>query len=120
MIILIAASDAGLAKIWSKHLERLGAITFAVQSQSDAVAFLRNNKVDVIVLDLMLSEGSAIAVADYTSYRWPRTKVVFVTNTTFFSDGSIFNHIPNAAAFLKEQTPPDDLAAIVEYHAKSG
>ncbi len=75
--------------------------------------------VDVIVLDLMLEYGSAIAVADYASYRWPETRVVFVTNSTFFSDGSIFNHIPNAVALVQEQTPPCDLAAIVEYHGRA-
>ena len=75
--------------------------------------------VDVIVLDLMLTNGSAIAVADYASYRWPDTRVVFVTNSTFFSDGSIFNHVPNAAAMVTEQTPPNDLAAIVEYHGRA-
>jgi len=45
---------------------------------------------DVIVLDLALEEGSALAVADFASYRHPDARVIFVTNASFFSDGSIF------------------------------
>ncbi len=119
MVILIVASNPELSRIWARHLERLGHDTVVVHAQEEAVTFLRLNRVDVIVLDLMLEEGSAIAVADFASYRAPDAKVVFVTNTTFFSDGSIFNHIPNAAAMVPEQTPPSDLAAIVEYHGRA-
>ena len=119
MVILIVAKDQGLSRIWARHLERLGHETLVVHAQDDAVHALSQIAVDVIVLDLMLTNGSAIAVADYASYRWPDTRVVFVTNSTFFSDGSIFNHVPNAAAMVTEQTPPNDLAAIVEYHGRA-
>ena len=119
MVVLIVASNAELTRIWARHLERLGNEVLVVHNQTDAADFLRTNAVDVIVLDLTLKDGSAIAIADYASYRWPNARVVFVTNSTFFSDGSIFNHIPNAAAMVPERTPPSDLAAIVEYHGRA-
>ena len=119
MVVLIVASNPDLTRIWARHLERSGHRTVVVHAQEDAVSYLRLNDVDVIVLDLMLEFGSAIAVADYASYRLPNARVVFVTKSTFFSDGSIFNHIPNAAALVEEQTPPCDIAAIVEYHGRA-
>ncbi|MDD9921823.1 MAG: response regulator [Boseongicola sp.] len=119
MVVLIVASQKELSRIWARHLERLGHPVTIVHSQQAAVAYLRLRTVDVIVLDLTLDGGSAFAVADYASYRRPDAKVVFVTNTTFFSDGSIFKHIPNAAAIVQEKTPPNDLAAIVEYHGRA-
>ncbi|MFD0981548.1 hypothetical protein [Tropicimonas aquimaris] len=87
-----------------------------VRGQEDAIDVLRLDAVDVIVLDLVLEEGSALAVADFASYKHPDTKVVFVTNTTFFSDGSIFRLAPNACAFLQSQTPPEDLTMMVEHY----
>ena len=39
--------------------------------------------------------GVAMAVADFASYRRPEARVIFVTNTSFFSDGSIFAHSPS-------------------------
>ena len=118
MVVLIVASNPALSLIWARHLERQGHAVALVHSQDDAVSYMAENHVDVIVLDLMLEDGAALAVADYASYRHPQSAIVFTTNTTFFSDGSIFNHIPNAAAFVEEQTPPGDLAAIVEYHGR--
>ncbi len=83
------------------------------------MSYLRTASADVIVLDLLLAEGSAFAVADFASYRQPKAKIVFVTRSSFFSDGSLFSHIPNTAAVLQEQTPPTDLAAIVAYHGRA-
>lgn len=119
MVILIVAHNPDLAGIWASHLERRGQKTSVVGSQEEAISYLRGNAVEVIVLDLLLEDGSPIAIADYASYRWPTSKIVFVTNRTFFSDGSIFNHIPNTAAILADATPPKDLAAIVEYHGRA-
>ena len=118
-VVLIVATYPELARIWRRYIERLGPRVDVVTSQEEAVAYLADNPVDVIVLDLMLQEGSAIAVADYASYRRPGARVVFVNNSTFFSDGSIFDHIPNAAAVVRHRTPPNDLAAIVAYHGRA-
>ncbi len=120
MNVLIATTDPGLAEIWARHLRREGLVVFATTSEETALTYLANNAADALVLDVHLEDGSAMAIADYASYRWPSARVVFVTNSTFFSDGSIFRLAPNAAAFLEHETPPGDLAAIVEYHAKAG
>jgi DNA-binding NtrC family response regulator len=116
MRVLIVESDPNLGWLWRRHLERLGATVDLAAGQTEAVDHLSRDDFGVIVLDLVLTEGSAFAVADYCSYRRPQARVVFVTNTTFFSDGSIFQMMPNACAYLPTQTPPEDLAAVVEHY----
>jgi DNA-binding NtrC family response regulator len=118
MHVLIAQSNGNLGELWKRHLERLHAQVTLVETSDDAVAALAVHEFDVIVLDLVLRQGSALAVADVANYRQPNANVVFVTNTTFFSDGSIFNHSPNARAFIESTTPPNDLAAIVEHYGQ--
>jgi DNA-binding NtrC family response regulator len=86
------------------------------EGQDDAILALNQAAPDIIVLDLVLRNGSALAVADYANFRCPGTKVIFVTNTRFFSDGSIFAHVTNACAFVQTATPPDDLAAMVQHY----
>jgi len=88
------------------------------EGQDDAIATLNIKAPDVIILDLVLQDGSALAVADYANYRCPQSRVIFVTNTRFFSDGSIFAHAANACAFVQTATPPEDLAAMVEHYAE--
>jgi CheY-like chemotaxis protein len=85
-------------------------------SQDDAIERIGVMAPAIIILDLVLAEGSALAVADYANYRCPGTQVIFVTNTNFFSDGSIFSHAANARAFVQRATPPEDLAAMVAHY----
>jgi len=119
MRVLIVEVNAELGAIWSRSITRLGVEVVLAGSQAEAIDVLSEQDINVIILDLVLQEGSAFAVADFASYRHPQSKVIFVTNTTFFSDGSIFRHIPNACAFVQSQTPPDDLAAMVEHYGVS-
>ncbi|WP_227268265.1 response regulator transcription factor [Roseobacter weihaiensis] len=116
MKVLIVESENGLANIWQRHLQRMGMTVSRARGQDGAIAHLSATPTDIIILDLMLAEGSALAVADYASYRLPDARVIFVTNTTFFSDGSIFSFAPNACAFVQSATPPEDLAAMVEHY----
>lgn len=116
MRVLIVQSNPALANLWGRHLSRMGACVDQVRSSDAAVAALQSAQFDVIVLDLVLNDGCAFTVADFANFSMPRANVVFVTDTTFFSDGSIFAHSANARAFLKTTTPPADLAEIVHYY----
>lgn len=119
MNVLIVESRPELGLLWRRHLERQGMMVAQVTGQSEAVNYLTQHAPDIIIMDIVLEEGSALAVADFASYRQPETRIIFVTNTTFFSDGSIFNHANNACAFLPADTRPDDLAAMVEHYAET-
>jgi CheY-like chemotaxis protein len=119
MRVLIVQSNLHLGQLWKRHLERLDAVVDHVQTGDAALELIETDALDVIVLDLVLAEGSALAVADFAQFRQPNANVVFVTDTTFFSDGSIFHHSANARAFIESGTPPDDLAAIVEHYGSS-
>lgn len=119
MRVLIVEQDQCLVAEWRSRISVFAEEVFVASDQAEAVDVLRHNDIQVIVLDLMLSNGSALAVADFASYRRPDARVVFVTSTQVFSDGSIFNHSPNACAFLPAATPPEDLAMMVEYHGRA-
>lgn len=117
MDVLIVESQPELAGVWKRHLERAGMTVTHVDCQERAIAHLTDHSPEIIILDLVLDGGNALAVSDFASYRRPEAQVVFVTDTTFFSDGSIFAHAQNACAFLQSNTPPEDLAAMVEHYA---
>lgn len=114
--VLIVESVPELAKVWKNHLVRQGMTVRHVSEQEAAIAHLSAHETDIIILDLVIEEGSALAISDYANYRQPDARVIFVTNTTFFSDGSIFAHSANARAFVQSNTPPEDLAAMVEHY----
>ena len=117
MKVLIVQSAYEIGRMWQNHLRRQGMIVEVVDSQERATTSIMTYQPDIIILDLVLKRGSALAVADFANYRAPDAQVIFVTNTSFFSDGSIFSHAANACAFVQTATPPDDLAAMVEHYA---
>jgi CheY-like chemotaxis protein len=116
MRVLIVQSNVPLGNIWCRHLERLGADVEIALTGSAAVKMIETTTFDVIVLDLVLGEGSALTVGDVAFFRQPDANLIYVTDTTFFSDGSIFHHSANARAFIESNTPPSDLAAIVQHY----
>ena len=84
MKVLIVESEYELGLVWQRALERFGVKVALVADQSTAVQALRNQSFDLIVLDLVLENGSAFAISDFANYRRPAAQVMFVTNTSFF------------------------------------
>ena len=117
MHVLIVESKRHLAELWRRALERLGAHVDIASSQDQAADMAAVETYHIVVLDLILDKGSAFAVADFMNYRQPDAQVIFVTNTSFFFDGSIFQLFSNACAYVQSETAPDDLAAIIEHYA---
>lgn len=118
MKILIVEKDPALGRLWRAHIQRLGAETTLVSKQATALSLLSDDAYNVLIMNLNVAGGDAIALADYASYRRPNMKVIFVTSDSFFSNGSIFEYMANACAMVPETTPPEDLAALVDYHAR--
>ena len=118
MNVLIVETRRPLAKLWQQHLMRSGVNAWVATTQEEAFDLLAVHSFQVIILDLMLNEGSAFAVSDMAQYRQPGARIIFVTNTAFFSDGSIFNICANACAYLPSSTPPHDLTTMVQHYAR--
>ncbi|WP_418887913.1 response regulator [Maritimibacter dapengensis] len=114
--VLIVEASPELGALWARHLERAGANVRLACDDRAAIAALETSPVDMIVADLDLPGTGAMAVADYAAYRHPDALVVFVTASSFFSDGSVFADSANACAVLPKRTAPEDIAAIVTYH----
>jgi len=118
MRALIVQSNAELGELWKRHLQRLDVRVSLVQTGQSAADLIDSKTFDVIVMDLVLNQGSGLALADLVQFRQPDANIVFVTDTTFFSDGSIFHHSANARAFVRSATPPNDLAEIVHHYGQ--
>ena len=120
MKVLIVENNPNLSWLWKRHIERLGKKVDVAETVEDAMDRLRRAHFDVMLVDLILPDGSAIGLADYARVTSPETNVVFVTDTTFFSDGSLFAFSGNARALVKAGSAPEDVAAIVTHYGEHG
>ncbi len=115
MRILIVENNADLGYIWSRFLERQGLEVTLASSQKEAIEHMRFGEFDALVLELVLEDGGAIAISDYAIYRFPDIPIITVTGGSFFSDGSIFEVMPNVRGLMRKPFRPDDLAALLEH-----
>ena len=91
--VLIIKEEFELARLWERALVRLGAKVQVARSAQMAIEHMRQQFFEIIVLDLDLSQGAAVGIADFASYRWPDTRVLFVTNGTFFRMDRFFRSV---------------------------
>ncbi len=119
MQVLVVQSDEAMGQIWCDHLVRQGAVTVLAQNEKAAVDALRWRTFDVLVIDLMAQDCGVLSVADLATYRSPEIAIIVVTANSFFSDGSIFEVIPNTRGFLNSPVAPEDLAALVDHYGHS-
>jgi DNA-binding NtrC family response regulator len=113
--VLIVEAQESLGKLWQGFLQRQGFDVALAVNQPDAIDKLRFDRWDALVIDLMINDASALAISDFASYKNPDISIIVVSASSFFSDGSIFELLPNARGFMNQPIEPDDLAAVVDH-----
>lgn len=113
---LIVHGNRDLAAIWAGFLEREGISCRLAPGAAEAIEALRANAFDALVLDVELAEGGGLAAADFAAYRYPEMPVIAVTPRGFFSDGAIFELVPNARGLLRAPLRLDDMAALISHY----
>lgn len=113
---LIVERNADLGLIWCRFLERQGVTCDQVCDEAAAYAALRSGSFDALVLDLEMEGGAAFRISDFASYRNPEIAIITVSANSFFSDGSVFDLIPNARGMLREPLRLEDMAALVQHY----
>lgn len=116
MKVLIVEHDRDLADVWAGFLTRQGLACTIATDAREARAALRATAFGALVLDTALPGGEAFEVADFATYRDPDIPIIAVTARDFFSDGTIFELIPNARGLLRAPLKPEDMAALVEHY----
>jgi DNA-binding NtrC family response regulator len=114
--VLIVEHNRDLANIWARFLARQGVTCTLAGTAPEAFAALRGGAFEALVLDMELPKGEAIAVADFATYRNPDLPIIAVTARGFFSDGAIFELVPNARGLLRAPLRLEDMAALVEHY----
>lgn len=119
MRILVVQENSDLSTIWGRFLARCGFSVTLALSHEEAFDRLEEQLFDVLIFDPALA-GGGLAVADMATFRNPDIKILAVTRSSFFSDSTVFDLIPNARAVLRQPVRPEDLAAYMEYFDAAG
>jgi DNA-binding response OmpR family regulator len=114
--ILIIENRTDLARIWAGFLLRHDIESDIVADEDAAYEALRARSYRAILLDMELPGGQSIRIADFATYRDPEVPIIAVSAESFFSNGTIFDIVPNARGLLHRPPRLEDMAAIIEYY----
>ena len=119
MKVMILETDENIGSIWQRHMERCGVESKLVINEEDAIEHLQMYAVDVLVINLLAEVGSSLALTDLATYKNPNIAIIAVTSRNFFSDGSIFDVVPNMRSVFQTPVKVDDLTAMVQHYGHS-
>ena len=95
-LVLVLEDDAGLRFAFSEALEDAGHQVLPAADPDAAIAFLKRQVPDVLLLDLMIGGSYSTDVANYAAFAAPNAHVVYVTGSGLFPKGELFDMCQNA------------------------
>lgn len=113
--ILVLEDDPDLLFTMTCALENEGHHVNGVATLKDAMRFLRFQKPDLLILDYMISEQNSLHIADFALYSNPNVPVIYVTGSSMFTDGQLFNMVRNIAWVLHKPVKMSELTEIAQY-----
>jgi two-component system nitrogen regulation response regulator NtrX len=111
--ILIVDDEANIRRMLAGLLESEGHATAAAGDADAAIAAMRAEEADVVLLDLALPGASGLVVLERLRADWPATPVVMMSGRASLSDAVSATRI-GAFHFLEKPLSPEALLMAVE------
>ena len=115
MRVLVLEDDPILRSVWVDALEDEGCEVHEAAEADEAIALIARQRFDVLVLDLMLEEGTSESVSSYAKVVAPRAFVVLVTGSGLFPNGEHRHEMPGVDWILRKPVAIADLTAVVAH-----
>ena len=115
MKCLVADDNADLARLWALALSADGHHVTTCIDGHDAVNQMRVADFDLLVLDLFMPGGGALALARVAIYNNPDAQVVVITGAECFAYGELLEMGENIAMVLRKPVSPKDLRSLVSH-----
>ncbi|MEO0667057.1 MAG: response regulator [Pseudomonadota bacterium] len=114
-LVLVLEDDAGLRFAFSEALEDAGHQVLPAADPDAAIAFLKRQVPDVLLLDLMIGGSYSTDVANYAAFAAPNAHVVYVTGSGLFPKGELFDMCQNARLILRKPVDLRELTDLVSH-----
>lgn len=115
MKCLVADDNADLARLWGLALGADGHDVTVCTDGDAAVNQMRVQDFDLLILDLFMPGGGALALARVAVYNNPAAQVLVVTGADCFAYGELLEMGGNIAMVLRKPVSPDDLRSYVAH-----
>lgn len=111
--ILIVDDEESIRLSFASILQELGYEIFTATNQSDAVAILNSNRIDVAIVDRLLGSENGMDLVEYIKKECPfSTKILISAYPSFDSASEGFKH--GLFAYLQKPVKVKELCETVE------
>lgn len=117
MTVLLIAGETMPHEAWAQELKTADLKCTVVTDCHAASRFCLTHSLDVVVMDLHLPGGGVLALADLIVLRNPDVPIIPINTGEVFSDGCLFDVVPNARFMVTPETSGADLTQYVLYCA---
>ncbi|MEO0503472.1 MAG: response regulator [Pseudomonadota bacterium] len=114
-LVLVLEDDAGLRFAFGEALEAAGHQVLPAADPDAAIAHLKRQVPDVLLLDLMIGGSYSTDVANYAAFAAPNAHVVYVTGSGLFPKGELFDMCQNARLILRKPVDLRELTELVSH-----
>ena len=87
--ILIVDDETSIADLMKEAFEFEGFESFSLYSGNQAMNFLKNNDVDLVISDVRMPDGDGLALLDGLNQMEKRPKLVFITGHSEYTAQSL-------------------------------
>ena len=115
MNVLVLEDDPILRSVWVDALADEGFEVHEAAESDEAIALIARQRFDVLVLDLMLGEGTSEGVSGYAEVAAPQSFTILVTGSGLFPNGEHRHEMPGVDWILRKPVAIADLAAVVAH-----
>ena len=104
--ILVVDDEIAIIEIWQEIIQMIGHTSFTAQNGDNAVALLKQNRIDLIITDLNMPHSDGMVVLDYVASLESAPKVIvssgFLDNEALTDKYTIEKIIPKPFDLVTE------------------
>ena len=111
MNVLLLEPDPKHGAAQEAALEHAGHRVACAATIHEALDRIRSFSPDLLVMELILEDQTALPVADYAAFACPDAEIVFIVRSGLFAHGELYQMTPNLAWIQRD---PCDTCALVD------
>ena len=115
MRVLIVEDDPNLQLLWEGAFEQYGHQSTQSGCKLEALELLEKDRFDLILLDLCLSDGNGLGLANQVDASEGHTPIVIVTGSSTYQNGELFGQSESIVAVLRKPVDIEDLIDVTEF-----
>lgn len=115
MRALLLEDDQATRTLYRECIECAGHDVLECGTIKEALDALRNNNVDLLIIDLLIGDTNSLGLAQYAGYAAPWADIILVTGSQRFAKGEVLSEYPGINWILRKPLPVSDLEAFVSH-----